>query len=211
MARAFRRRGEQIVARMDRDEREVVAALMEQTRALLAPEDRAPTGDAFEDLIARIGVSLAAEDQVPAAPGEPEHHDPALDRLLPSAHRGDDQVAAEFRRLTEHDLRERKATNLATAIDALLGATGGRLALSGPQAEALVVALTDTRLLLGERLGMRTEEDAARLGQRLAGLQEDDPVLYAVSVYDFLTWLQESLTHALMGRGRSGAARGGAV
>ena len=198
MARAFRRKGELYVARMDEMERGVVAGLMDQTHQLLAPPERVSTGDPFEDLVAGLGESMAA---VLETPDEPVHRDPALDRLLPTAHRGDDQIAAEFRRLTEHDLRDRKATNLATAVTALRRATGDRLELTRAEAEATVIALTDTRLLLGERLGLRTDEDAATLEERLAGLDEDDPAIYAVSYYDFLTWLQESLTAALMGRG----------
>lgn len=201
MARAFRRKGELYVARMDEMERGVVAGLMDQTRNLLAPPERVSTGDPFEDLVAGLGESMAAEDEVLETPDEPAHRDPALDRLLPTAHRGDDQIAAEFRRLTEHDLRDRKATNLATAVTALRRATGDRLELTRAEAEATVIALTDTRLLLGERLGLRTDEDAATLEERLVGLDEDDPAIYAVSYYDFLTWLQESLTSALMGRG----------
>lgn len=203
MARGFKRKGDVVVARMDANEREVVAGLMEQTRLLLAPAERELTGDPFEDLVAGLGVSLAAEDQL-EMPDGPEERDPALDRLLPTAHRGDDQVAAEFRRLTEHDLRERKATNLATAIAALRRPTGDRLELGRDEAQATMIALTDTRLLLGERLGLRTDDDAAALEQRLAGLDADDPTVYAVSFYEFLTWLQESLAGALMGRGLFG-------
>ena len=72
--------------------------------------------------------------------------------------------------------------------------------MTRPQAEALLVALTDTRLLLGERLGLQTEEDTERLAREAAVADLDDPLVYAVSVYDFLTWLQDSLTGALMGR-----------
>lgn len=204
MAKGFKRKGDHYVARMDGNERGIVAGLMEQTRDLLAPPERESTGDVFEDLVAGLGVSLAAADQESETPDEPEDRDPALDRLLPTAHRGDDQIAAEFRRLTEHDLRDRKAINLATAIGALRAASGDRLDLSKPEAQAMVVALTDTRLLLGERLGLRTDDDATELQERLAGLGPDDPVVYAVSFYDFLTWLQESLTAALMGRGLFG-------
>jgi len=204
VARGFRHKGRLYVATMDEMERGVVAGLMDQTRDLLAPSERGSTGDPFEDLVAGLGVSLAAEDQTPEAPDVLEPRDPALDRLLPTAHRGDDQIAAEFRRLTEHDLRDRKATNLATAAAALRGATGDRLELTRAEAEATVIALTDTRLLLGERLGLRTDDDATNLEERLAGLDENDPAIYAVSFYDFLTWLQESLTTALMGRGLFG-------
>lgn len=204
MARAFKRKGERYVARMDELERNIVAGLMEQTHDLLAPPHRPSTGDPFEDLVAGLGISLAAEDQVPQTPSAPEDRDPALDRLLPTAHRGDDQVAAEFRRLTEHDLRDRKAAGLAVAVGALRAATGDRLELTKEQAHATVVALTDTRLLLGERMGLRTDEDATELHERAAGLDPDDPAVYAISVYEFLTWLQESLTGALMGRGLFG-------
>ncbi len=215
MARAFKRKGDRFVAKMDPMERGVVAGLMDQTRDVVAPPDRVSTGDAFEDLVAGLGVSLAAEDQRldGSKPGEGRdgptmaddaaglmNRDPALDRLLPTGHRGDDQVAAEFRRLTEYDLRNRKATNLSTAIGALRSATGDKLELSRPQAEAMVIALTDTRLLLGDRLGLRTDEDALVLDERVATLDADDPAVYAASFYDFLTWFQESLTTALMGR-----------
>lgn len=202
MAGGFKLKGNHYVAKLDELERGVVAGLMEQTRDLLAPPERASTGDPLEDLVAGLGVSLAAEDQTPDTPDGPDHRDPALDRLLPTAHRGDDQIAAEFRRLTEHDMRDRKATNLEVAAAALRRATGDRVELTRAEAEATVIALTDTRLLLGERLGLRTDEDAMHLQERLAGLDDDDPAVYAVSFYDFLTWLQESLTGALMGRGR---------
>ncbi|MDQ6714616.1 MAG: DUF2017 domain-containing protein [Actinomycetota bacterium] len=201
MARAFRRKGDRFVAKFDEMERGVVAGLMEQTRELIAPPERERTGDAFEDLVAGLGVSVAADDQV-AGPGEVGgSRDPALERLLPPAHREDEAVASEFRRLTENDLRDRKATTLTTAIDALRSASGDRLELTREQAGAMVVALTDTRLVLGERLGLRTDEDALELDERVASLDPDDPAVYAASFYDFLTWIQESLTTALMGRG----------
>ncbi len=201
MARGFKRKGQRFVAAFDEMERGVVAGLMEQTRELVAPPEREHTGDAFEDLVAGLGVSVAADDQV-AGPNEVGGaRDPALERLLPTAHKGDDEVASEFRRLTENDLRDRKATTLTTAIDALRAADGDRLELTRDQAHAMVIALTDTRLVLGERLGLRTDEDALELDERVASLDADDPAVYAASFYDFLTWMQESLTTALMGRG----------
>jgi len=201
VARGFKRKGQRFVAAFDEMERGVVAGLMEQTRELVAPPEREHTGDAFEDLVAGLGVSVAADDQV-AGPNEVGGaRDPALERLLPTAHKGDDEVASEFRRLTENDLRDRKATTLTTAIDALRAADGDRLELTRDQAHAMVIALTDTRLVLGERLGLRTDEDALELDERVASLDADDPAVYAASFYDFLTWMQESLTTALMGRG----------
>jgi len=200
MARAFRRKGERVVARLDEAERLIVAGLMEQTRALLAPEI-ASTGDPFADLIASLESSVAAAEGMPRGT-DPGDRDPALARLLPDAHRGDPRVAAEFRRLTEQDLRRRKADSLTVAIDVLRGVTEGdrdRVRLDKASADAFLVALTDTRLLIGERLGLRTEEDVEALGAHLRA-DPEDPVAYAAAVYDFLTWLQDSLVGALLGR-----------
>lgn len=195
MAKAFKRKGGRFVARLDEDEREVVAGLLEQTRQLLAPAHREPTGDPFDDLVARLGLPRLKDlsDDTPQPP-----RDPALERLLPSAHRDDPGLAAEFRRLTEFGLREGKAANLVTAISALRDADGDKVRLDLEQAQAMVVALTDVRLLLGERLGLRTDEDADALQDRLEAAAEDDSQLYLAACYDFLTWLQESLIQALM-------------
>lgn len=194
MARAFQREGGRYVALLDEPERFMVGGLMEQTRILLSP-DVEPTGDAFADLVASMGVSVATQDQDPL----PTERDPALDRLLPDAHRGDDQVAAEFRRLTEEGLRQRKSANLDVAMERLAAAADDRVELDDQQAAAFVTALTDVRLLLGERMGMRTEEDAERLHAAMEVIDDEDPLGYAMAWYDFLTWLQETLAHALMG------------
>ena len=196
MARAFKRKGARFVARLDDVERQVVVGLLEQTHELLVPVLREQTGDLFEDLVSRLGLPRLkdlGDDSSPAP------RDPALDRLLPSAHREDPALAAEFRRLTEYGLRERKAANLAKAISALQDSDGDNVRLDREQAQAMVVALTDVRLLLGERLGLRTDEDADALQDRLEAVSPDDPQLYLAGCYDFLTWLQESLIQALMG------------
>lgn len=204
MARAFRRKGEVYAARLDPQERAIVVGLLEQTRELLAPEVAA-TGDAFTDLIASLGPDFGST----ADPGvlgpnprraEPERdRDPALDRLLPDAHRSDPAIAAEFRRLTEHDLRRRKSDTITAAIDALSVTDGDKVRLTKAQADSLLVALTDTRLLIGERLGLRNDSDVESLERRIVANPEH-PLAFAAAVYDFLTWLQDSLAGALMGR-----------
>lgn len=203
MATMFRSRRGRITATWETAEVAVVLHLLRLTHAFVAPE-RAETGDPFQDLVAGLGG--------PVDPEEPS--DPALRRLLPPAHHTDTEQAAEFRRLTEHSLRSRKAANLATAITALSEAlpTGGdhtpeetvKLALDPRQARALAMALTDIRLILGERLGMRTEEDSERLHEEFAlalqGEGEMDPATaQQMAYYDFLTWVQESLTGAMLG------------
>jgi len=199
VAKAFKRRGDRFVARLDDVEREVVVGLLQQTHDFLAPAHRDPTGDPFDDLVATMGM----RPQGDPAPTPQGPFDPALERLLPIANREDPAMASEFRRLTEHGLRERKTANLATAIAALAadgdrGRDGDKVRLDHEQAQAMVVALTDVRLLLGERLGLRTDDDADALQDRLEAASEDDPQRYLAAYYDFMTWLQESLTQALM-------------
>ncbi len=209
MAKAFRRSGRgtarRFVATLDAGEREVVASLMDQVHGMLEPPETTTTGDdAFDDLVA--GLDLSGGGQVrPAGTGEgegppdlgAEPRDPALDRLLPTANREDDEVAAEFRRLTEGGLRHRKARALATSAAALRG-PDDRVALDEQEAGTFLAALTDVRLVLGERLGLRTDEDLEVLEQAAGSLDEDDPLLHVIALYDFLTWLQETLAGALL-------------
>lgn len=209
MARAFRRRGSgddvRFVAQLDADEREVVASIMEQVRGMLEPPDTPDHGDdEFAGIVAGLGIGRGdpladhhedVETRVPE--GAPEPRDPALDRLLPTANREDDQAAAEFRRLTEPGLRHRKALALDVAVAALRGDDAVRLDRAG--ARAFVTALTDVRLVLGERLQLRTDEDLDLLEELARSLDPEDPVVHAVALYDFLTWLQETLASALLG------------
>jgi hypothetical protein len=205
MARAFLQDGDRIVAVLDDIERAVLSGLIGQTRDLLAPDIEA-TGDAWSDLVASMGLATRRPTDADFDPthstggsDETEERDPALDRLLPAGHRGDDAIATEFRRLTEEGLRQRKSANLDVALERLSAADGDRVELDQGQAHAFVMALTDVRLLLGERLGLRTEEDADALQSALEELGDDDPLGYAIAWYDFLTWLQETLTSALLG------------
>ena len=209
MARGFKRRDGHFVAKLDAVERGLVVGLMEQVLELVEPEPEVTTesatdgGDEFDRIVAGLGgigqgVSVSAADQVPELSGSvPQPRDPALERIFPTANRQDEQVAAEFRRLTEDGLRSRKAANLTTAIAALSAIEDQKISLEQPQALALLIALTDVRLVLGERLGLKQDDDLDLLEEQVSGLEDDDPAVYALAVYDFLTWLQETLAHAL--------------
>lgn len=211
MARGFKRRDGRYVAKLDAVERGLVVGLMEQVLELIEPDDAGARevqaeggdGDEFDEIVAGLGgigmgVSLSAADQVPELSGSvPRDRDPALERIFPTANREDDQIAAEFRRLTEDGLRARKSGNLTTAIQALSGIADQKVSLEQPQALALLIALTDVRLVLGERLGLQRDDDFDLLEEQVSGLPPDDPAVYALAVYDFLTWLQETLAHAL--------------
>ncbi|WP_134773739.1 DUF2017 family protein [Ornithinimicrobium flavum] len=160
MATAFRRKGSRLVGGFDEEEIAVIVHVLGLTHAFVAPE-RPDTGDPFLDLVAGLG------DEVD--PTEPE--DPALARLLPSASREDPEQAADFRRMTEHGLRSRKAATLATAIAALEEASPPRVDLDLDQARALAIGLTDARLILvnGWACGpTRTPNACTRSSRRLS-------------------------------------------
>jgi hypothetical protein len=81
--KAFRRRGDDVVARLDPAEAGIVGLLLDQLEQLLA----------------------AAEDDVAG--------DAVLARLFPEGHRGDPRLADDYRELTESALRGGKADDLA--------------------------------------------------------------------------------------------------
>jgi Domain of unknown function (DUF2017) len=192
VAKGFRSTRRGVSAKLDEGERALLAHLFVEVWELLGGED----GGAGGDLVAPgAGEVDPLEVMVGIGTATAEPADPALARLLPSAHREDDEVAAEFRRYTEQGLRARKRAGLETARRTL--GRSGPLDLDRAEASAWVVALTDVRLVVGERLGLRTDDDAVALAAALEELDEDDPQAFLVAIYDFLTWLQESLVHAL--------------
>lgn len=208
MARGFRRKGRgraaSYVARLDPLERATVAGLMDQVHDLLEPPPTTTVGpgsegpvDEFAAIVAGLGmgVTVATEDQTDLV-ASGAGRDPALDRLLPTANVQDDEAAAEFRRLTETGLRQRKAAGLALAASLLR--VEDKVVLDEASARAFLTALTDVRLVLGERMGLRTDEDLEALEAAAGELDPDDPLGYALAVYDFLTWLQETLASAML-------------
>ncbi len=211
MAWAFARDGEEVVARLDAQERALVRSLAEQVRDLVAPvgppADEASL-DPFEAIVAGLGPLATDDPSSPTVPdelpergfGHDEDRDPALDRLFPTGNRADEKEAAEFRRLTEASLRQRKGDQLASLIEAMdPDAEEDEVRLAAATAPQVLTALTDIRLVMGERLGLRTDADAERLDILVDELDEDDPAVVALMIYDFLTWLQETLAQALMG------------
>lgn len=218
MARGFKRRGRgrsvTYAACLDVFERHLVSGLLRQVAALLDPEEeisregRSSAGDEFDGIVAGLGdlgrADLPAGDVGAEASGSRERpaydaDDPALQRLLPSGNRADEEAAAEFRRLTEASLRERKVRGLrasAHLLDAVPEADDA-VSLAPDAALTFLVALTDVRLVLASRLGLETDDDAERLHRVAAEAGPDDAVAQAAAIYDFLTWLQETLAGCL--------------
>jgi hypothetical protein len=189
------------------DELDVLITLMGEVEELL--DDG---GEETDPLEALVGVDAKAlereilrEETGEGTKGDgvaPVQEDPALRRLLPDASRDDPAAAREFRRLTEFGLRVRKRSALATARTAL---TRPRPAvLDGQEAAALARALTDVRLVLGQRLGVETDEDAEAVHALACdgGPDEgtDEGIAVLATVYEVLTWWQEALLHVMTAR-----------
>jgi len=142
------------------------------------PDDGLPSAD---DLAAMIG--LTENSELPS--------DPALARLLPDAYSDDPEASGEFRRYTEQGLRSGKVAAARTVL-ATLPPKGGRVRLSGPEAQAWLRALNDVRLALGVRLEVTEDFD-----ELVARMSPDDPRLAYADMYHWLGYLQETLVGAL--------------
>ncbi len=160
-----------------------MAELVGGPGAAEAPPEAVPEADG--DLPPDVAAILASD----APEGPPD--DPVLARLFPDAYGEDPEAAGEFRRYTEQGLRSGKVAAARTVL-ATLPSDGGRVRLSAGDAEAWLRSLNDVRLALGVVLGIT--EDYER---EFTGLDPEDPRQAYLHVYDFLTFLQETLVRAL--------------
>lgn len=83
--------------------------------------------------------------------------DPALTRLFPVAYRDDPDAAAEFARYTRSGLVDSKTANAGAVAADLAG--GELVELSPDAAERWLPVLTDLRLIVAERIGIRADDD----------------------------------------------------
>ena len=128
----------------------------------------------------------------------PDPDDPAVERLFPDVNPEDPAEAAEFRRFTEADLKAAKLDHAKTVLSDLLE-NGGEIRLGEEQADTWLRALNDVRLALGTRLGIEDETDIEAELDAAVGRNPTSPRVGQLSVYAYLTYLQESLVGALMG------------
>lgn len=199
MARAFKSTPRGFTARLDSTERDLLRGLFQDVAQVLTPQDAggdggndggAPDGE-VDPLWALVGMDPRTHAAGFAAPT-----DAAERRLLPDAVQGDDEASLEYRRLTETSLREAKTGNLRAAALAL---ETGNLVLDTSAAHQFAQALNDVRLVLAERLDLRDEADAERIGSMTDARRVEDVDGYLALVYNFVTWLQETLMQALLG------------
>ena len=136
-----------------------------------------------------VGLLLDQLEQLLAADAEDVGDDSVLARLLPDGHRGDAEIAADYREMTESALRGGKADDLAI-VRATLPAGGGEVRLDADQAAAWLRSTNDLRLALGTRLDIRDDTEPP---EEITG--EEDQQL---AVYYWLTEMQGSLVDALV-------------
>ena len=168
-----------VVVRLDELERAMLTSLAEQVIGLVAPVP----GDGDADPLAAL-VGISADATTP--------DDPVLARLLPDGYRDDPDAAGDFRRFTELDLRQMKVAHARTVI-ASLERSGEKVTLSDDECASWLGLLNDARLALGTRIGITDDNH-----DELAAVADDDPRLPMLQVYDWLTYLQDSLVQVLL-------------
>jgi len=140
-----------------------------------------------------VGLLLDQLEQLLEADADDVRGDPVMARLLPDGHRGDPELAADYRDLTEASLRSGKTDDLAM-VRATLPPDGGEVRLDPEQAAAWLRTTNDLRLAMGTRLDVSEDTEPP---EEVTG--EEDQQL---AVYYWLTALQGSLVDALVaGRG----------
>lgn len=166
-----------LVTRMDAQEAAVLRGLVEEIRQMLGARTAQHPADELAVLTGiHTGPSTRPDDRV-------------LARLLPDFTTEDADLAAALRSLHEPALIDAKQEAVSVVLDTL-PESGGRIELTPGQADAWLSALNDVRLALGTALDV--SED---MPEQLA---TDDPRGPHLSVYQWLTFVQDALVQGRM-------------
>lgn len=222
--RAFRRVPEGLACGLDDWERELIARLALEVRGLLQAD--APSA---EDAGESETFSPSRPD--PVRPGESERDREVLEALdfdldapINHVHAGrpnaDPVIAVLLPQASEDPLTSMEVSSLTRArlrgdkVDRLVRLAAELRAPSGPGETVLVAsgqesdwlgAINDIRLVLAQRLGIESAQDAEHVHavafQEAPEEETDREQWYrgTALVYDMVTWWQESLVSALFG------------
>ena len=175
----FERSRKALLVHLDADERRLIVSIAEQVMEQVAPP---PVPSDQDPLVAMVGIDENAR----------RSDDLAVARLFPDAYSDDDEAALEFRRFTERDLRAGKVHNAQVIVASCRSASATPLVVTDEAATSWLGFLNDARLIIGTRLGI-TDDSRDEFDQ----MDESDPRFSMAHIYDWLTYLQDSLITAL--------------
>lgn len=174
--KGWRRSGDRLVGTLQHNEAVLLRGLVTQIREILAARlAESPVDELSAITGIRPGPSTPPRDRV-------------LARLLPDFNQDDPELAGVLRSLHEPELIEAK-DGVAAVVLRTCPPEGGKVRLTMAESEAWLSALNDIRLALGTVLDV-TEDMPDRL-------PESDPRAPHLDVYQWLTFVQDSLVHAI--------------
>lgn len=165
-----------VVLRVDQVERGLLMSVARQVMDLVQPLEASPDQDPLAAQVGWVDADVGISD------------DPAMARLLPDAY-DDPDDAREFRRFTENDLRQSKMQHAMTVVEEI-ERSGEKVAVTST--DSWLGLLNDARIAIGTRIQISEDNH-----EELAGLPDDDPRSGLFHVYDWLTFLQESLVRCM--------------
>ena len=165
-----------VVLRVDDVERGLLMSVARQVMDLVQPADPSPDQDPLAAQLGWLDGDVGISD------------DPAVARLLPDAY-DDPDDARDFRRFTENDLRQSKMQHAMTVVEEI-ERSGEKVAVTST--DSWLGLLNDARIAIGTRIQISEDNH-----EELAGLPDDDPRSGLFHVYDWLTFLQESLVRCM--------------
>ena len=165
-----------VVLRVDEVERGLLMSVARQVMDLVQPAEASPDQDPLAAQVGWVDGDVGISD------------DPAVARLLPDAY-DDPDDARDFRRFTENDLRQSKMQHAMTVVEEI-ERSGEKVAVTST--DSWLGLLNDARIAIGTRIQISEDNH-----EELAGLPDDDPRSGLFHVYDWLTFLQESLVRCM--------------
>lgn len=167
---------------LDEVERGLITSLATQLLDLVTPAGVETSDDPLAAIVGSMDQPVTTPDDV------------ALARLFPDAYRDDPEAAQDFRRFTERDLRLEKCARARTVQESIATDADGDASFELDEGSALVWLgfLNDVRLILGSRLGITEEWQEA-----LETMSVSDPRIGLFHLYDWLTYIQETLVQSL--------------
>ena len=165
-----------VVLRVDDVERGLLMSVARQVMDLVQPAEASPDQDPLAAQLGWVDGDVGISD------------DPAVARLLPDAY-DDPDDARDFRRFTENDLRQAKMQHAMTVVEEI-ERSGEKVSVASTN--SWLGLLNDARIAVGTRIQISEDNH-----EELAGLPDDDPRSGLFHVYDWLTFLQESLVRCM--------------